>query len=348
MGNEFWSYSLPIRFRIAENEVRVYLDGEYVKSVPVLENGSFSTTLRLDLAEMNDIRVRAVDLDGNSSTFSDLKSVKVDLLPPRLELDCPSDGFFRRSEDLVLRGTVEDPSVENVEVELGERTWTLEVVENKFQANLKLENGYNSIAVRAVDSAGNVVERTLEGFYGPFPGRLDVLFGDIRPGRPRTVELTDHSFLREVEVSPGIRADNFRVGVESVPSLPKKVSRPAGTPLFYLKMVPSFSGVVDDAELTFRVEKGWVDSENISLGSMCLYESTDNGWKPLPSIFKGEDVGWYYFKSTVDEFSLFSLVGKRAEHLEEPFYRGRVFFGIMGLIVMATFAADLVFWRRDC
>jgi len=117
-------------------------------SVPVGADGTFSTTVALAEGP-NPIAVVATDDEGNRGTV--LRSVTRDTVPPSLTVSMPSEGARSRSSLVRVAGTVEvgaTLSVRNLPI--------LPDDAGGWQVDLGLPDGTHSIAVRAVDMAGNV------------------------------------------------------------------------------------------------------------------------------------------------------------------------------------------------
>ncbi len=70
-----------------------------------------------------------------------------------------------------------------------------------------------------------------------------------------------------------------------------------------------------DAEISFKVPKGWVNANNYDKNAIQLrrysyaWNNNSSQWKILQTILEGEDEKDYHYSATADGFSYFSIVG---------------------------------------
>lgn len=146
---------------ITGNEVLVKINDEEVKRVKTDALGKFEVSLEDNLNEGdNQIRVAAVNGDGEISAPSRPQSVILDTQPPELEVDQPEENsLIEDKSSVAVVGKTESPKI-TVSVN-GART--IVDLEGKFSHTLQLNEGENKIKVLAVDEVGHEtqVERTV-------------------------------------------------------------------------------------------------------------------------------------------------------------------------------------------
>ncbi|WP_156916264.1 S-layer protein domain-containing protein [Methanolobus tindarius] len=72
---------------------------------------------------------------------------------------------------------------------------------------------------------------------------------------------------------------------------------------------------VENLMVTFRVEKSWLEENNIEASTVRLYRYSDGSWNALPTSITEEDADFVYFKSQTPGFSPFAI-GSEAEVTE--------------------------------
>ena len=138
-----------------------------------LNNGSGTWTLCSGIGDwsgdvnlhhgINTIQARATDEVGNTNVTS--ITVIADFLPPELTITSHQDGANLTEANITIFGTAADDSAMVVEARLNGGAWALANGTENWQANFTLEEGQNTIAVRATDSLGHSSELEIELEY---------------------------------------------------------------------------------------------------------------------------------------------------------------------------------------
>jgi hypothetical protein len=108
----------------------------------------------------NSYQTRGIILgDPSFSLFDDSLTISADFTPPSIQITSPSDGSITNKTEIAISGTVSDvgSGVKSVEINSNPITFT----DNSFNALVKLEEGKNTVIVKAVDKAGNETTATL-------------------------------------------------------------------------------------------------------------------------------------------------------------------------------------------
>jgi hypothetical protein len=120
------------------------------------KEGSFTFTTNLKKGE-NSIAVMAKDASGNESISSELQTVIYDNEKPLLEISSPEDGknfYGSMQRQVVIEGTSEA----GVSITVNGRYAAVDD-EGGFSFATTLQEGDNNFMVKAVDKAGNEIEK---------------------------------------------------------------------------------------------------------------------------------------------------------------------------------------------
>lgn len=69
---------------------------------------------------------------------------------------------------------------------------------------------------------------------------------------------------------------------------------------------------IENAVVSFKVEKSWIQDKNIDQSSITLNMYNDMEWDPLPTSLTSEDDEYLYFTAETPGYSTFSITGKPA------------------------------------
>jgi len=114
---------------------------------------SFSETITLREGE-NTFAVEGTDENGDRGS-SDTMSVILDTTPPRVEIITPASNYLTNTTTVLVTGTVDDPAVSEVTVNVNGTVQTMTVVEGIFTGQVNLTTGPNTITALALDPLGN-------------------------------------------------------------------------------------------------------------------------------------------------------------------------------------------------
>lgn len=74
---------------------------------------------------------------------------------------------------------------------------------------------------------------------------------------------------------------------------------------------------IDNPGICFKVEKSWLQDENIGQDSIVLNRYSNKTWEQLPATLLREDSEYLYFTADVSEYSFFAVTGKSSNFPEE-------------------------------
>ena len=67
---------------------------------------------------------------------------------------------------------------------------------------------------------------------------------------------------------------------------------------------------IENAVVSFKVEKAWMQDKKIDKASITLNRYSDKKWTQLPAILSGEDTSYLYFTAKTPGYSSFAITGK--------------------------------------
>jgi len=114
---------------------------------------SFNETITLREGE-NTFAVEGTDETGDRGS-SGTMSVVLDTTAPRVGITTPANNYLTNTTTVLVTGTVDDPAVAEVTVEVNGTTQTIAVVEGSFSGQVSLIEGTNTIEALALDPLGN-------------------------------------------------------------------------------------------------------------------------------------------------------------------------------------------------
>lgn len=141
----------------AVTTANLILNGGIPVAVPV-NNGKFNYVVTL-VNGANTISVRATDEAGNTSSSATLATVTLDTTKPAVVLTSPVNNLRTNANSQTIAGTVSDPRIETVTLNLNGTTETIPVTPNigtgkgEFSVVKTLRNGVNTIEVTATNGA---------------------------------------------------------------------------------------------------------------------------------------------------------------------------------------------------
>ncbi len=142
-------------YATADSKVNLYLDDAVKDSVKASDDGSFNfSNVSLSLGT-NNIYAKSVDDKGKESLASKLLTVVYDNEKPHLTIDSPEDNKKIQGGDKKVQVSGKtDPGAEvmvnNSQVILGS--------DGKFSTNLDINEGDNTVDIKAIDTATNSTE----------------------------------------------------------------------------------------------------------------------------------------------------------------------------------------------
>ncbi|MDD4496878.1 MAG: PGF-pre-PGF domain-containing protein [Methanosarcinaceae archaeon] len=68
---------------------------------------------------------------------------------------------------------------------------------------------------------------------------------------------------------------------------------------------------LENAKISFRVNRTWINENNIELSTIALVRFSEENWNSLPTEQMGEDTEYFYFEAETPGFSPFAITGSQ-------------------------------------
>jgi len=132
----------------------VYVNDAIAGQATVNANGGFSTLVSLPIG-LNTLKAEATDGNGNVGQSSTV-SVTYDTSTVAVQITSPEDDFITQNQRVAVTGTVSDPAISKATLIVNGAESEIDVTGGQFDAIADLDEGANTIRVRAQNPAGTV------------------------------------------------------------------------------------------------------------------------------------------------------------------------------------------------
>jgi len=138
---------------------------------------------------------------------------------------------------------------------------------------------------------------------------------DIRANVPTVFRIENADLLKvtEVEIVATENIKNVEVNVDiPLPTeIPTNFVEKNKVFLAYIKITTNISSEkVSNVKIRFKVEKAWINANNIDPLKIFLYKLVNDSWVQLPTQKIGEDGNNFYYESTLTSLSIFVIAGE--------------------------------------
>ncbi|HZX48477.1 MAG TPA: carboxypeptidase regulatory-like domain-containing protein, partial [Nitrospirota bacterium] len=164
-------HQLPEMYRYEQVRVYTYDYEELPLSVVINnadavynENGFYYYSDLVLQDGFNTISIEVTNASGMTAA-RDI-TLNIDTTPPNVEILQPAAGSVVTSRELIIEGVVDDPDVESVSlINNYISSMNIPVSDGRFDANISLQPGHNSITIEASDLPGNSMNTNLDVVY---------------------------------------------------------------------------------------------------------------------------------------------------------------------------------------
>ena len=194
-----------------------------------------------------------------------------------------------------------------------------------------LKDGPHAVVVRVSDSENNQSDRTISFSVKlppmPVPIEENIPAESLRVENVPAGQQVKFTFAAEITSITLVTSENMWEAVLTLvrhenlsDTLPPFDN--AKRPYRYFEItlringVENYVGLVGFFRFEFRVEKSWVENENIT--DVRLYRLVDNSWQPVSTRFIRDDFEYRYYEAEVLGLSIFSIVGIRTVGIAIP------------------------------
>ncbi|MCC6544607.1 MAG: carboxypeptidase regulatory-like domain-containing protein [Nitrospirae bacterium] len=143
---------LPVRVLINNTDAVYNEKGFYYYSDLLLQDGL--NTISIDVTNESGITIARTII------------LNIDCTPPNVEISYPSGGSVVTSQELMIGGIVDDPTVQSVSlINNYINNMNVPVSDGRFNANIFLQPGHNNITIEASDLSGNSMSANIDIVY---------------------------------------------------------------------------------------------------------------------------------------------------------------------------------------
>ncbi|MEZ5335615.1 MAG: PGF-pre-PGF domain-containing protein [Methanolobus sp.] len=159
------------------------------------------------------------------------------------------------------------------------------------------------------ESYSNIADKEVDSFFVTTDAH--VIYGFSNVGNPiTTVEFDSKKTAGTIQATVEVLKDTSALVDEDAPGeIYQRMNIWVG------KVGYATDNNVENMIVTFRVEKSWLEDNNVPAESVSLYRYSDDVWASLSTEISREDDEYVYFDSQTPGFSPFSISGEAKESL---------------------------------
>lgn len=134
----------------------------------------------------------------------------------------------------------------------------------------------------------------------------------ISAGESDTIKFTKDVIIQEITITVKNDVQNVEISVKKGSSKPSDVTTPPGVAYTYLTITTSNinSEDISDIKIKFKIDKSWINENNIDKNSIRLYRYTTE-WSELQTSLINEDENYVYYEAISPGLSVFVISGKK-------------------------------------
>jgi len=141
-----------------------------------------------------------------------------------------------------------------------------------------------------------------------------VYASEINIDAPAVFDISETSIM-QIALSVSASMKNVVMRVRQLLDKPEEVAAPEGDVYKYLEIVAEkvTNDNITSAAITFKVEKSWIENQNIDPDTVALRRYHGGQWQDLITEKIREDDNYIYYVAITPGFSVFAVSGSRAE-----------------------------------
>ena len=221
----------------------------------------------------------------------------------------------------ISQGTTESPL--DWDISAGSSAGTCTLTVNVVSDNAGTANPSKSVTVGTSSSSTSSSSGGGGGGSGGGGGGAAAVsesktIASIKSGEAATAAFSKVAELKLYEISIEVKRDASAVKITlSGGSLPSDISPPvaagSGEVLKYIQVEKAniTDNDISRAALSFRVEKGWIETNNIDQSKVSLYRLEGKSWSRLQTVMTREDSSFAYYAAASPGLSLFAIAGEK-------------------------------------
>jgi PGF-pre-PGF domain-containing protein len=121
--------------------------------------------------------------------------------------------------------------------------------------------------------------------------------------------------ITQIAVSVVREVENVILKIRQLKDKPEEISAPEGIVHAYLEILAEklSNADISTATITFKVERSWIENQNIDETTITLYRYHAGEWQPLTTEKSWDDEEYIYFTAVTPGFSVFAIAGLEVE-----------------------------------
>ena len=174
----------------------------------------------------------------------------------------------------------------------------------------------------ALEDLEKLAKQTLEqskdfrGLITEYPPPIEVSksLPEIKPEEPVSVKI-EKVDVSKIEIKVKNKVTNVNISIQKLPRKPVEIRAiPPGKTYSYFNISAENleDKDIEKATIQFKVEKFWLDKNNIDVDTIKLnrYSESEGKWRALATVRVDEDGMYFYFEAESSGFSTFAITGE--------------------------------------
>ena len=222
----------------------------------------------------------------------------------------------------------------------------------EYQPQTDLAYSTYTIYLEVKDNSGNKATKQWSFTIISDTNIIEDTIAVILAEEPTTwINTEQENAIGSISITASTNLENVTITVNTTGIKPEEVTLPAETVYMYMVIETDATDDITNAIINFKIEKQWINTNNIDISSIKLMRYSDEGWETLETNQTGEDSIYIYFEAETAGFSTFAITG--VETVEEPeeipwilVIIGMVIAGIMAILIL-LFKSGFLYLERQ-
>ncbi|HHH79797.1 MAG TPA: PGF-pre-PGF domain-containing protein [Thermoplasmatales archaeon] len=143
------------------------------------------------------------------------------------------------------------------------------------------------------------------------PVLINLTINTITAGETKNISLKEYeTALEEIKITAADNLTDVKVNIEKLTEKPLDVAKPSEKVYAYISIETNVEQEdISSIIVSFKVEKTWIEENNIDKETIILLRYHNNEWQKLSTAIKNESVEYVYYEAEVPGLSTFAIVG---------------------------------------
>jgi len=270
--------------------------------------------------------INATDNASQSTESSTSSFTVADTSGPTITIVSPKSGSIIVDTTPTIKATYSDPSgIDSDSVTLtidGSSVTTATITSSSITYTPSTIMTYGSHTVKLVVSDSLENNRTKEWSVSieEASSISEEELGNLTSGEESGIipENSEETGINTIVFTPGTDISDVIISVAKLKEKPVDITDvPAGNTTYaylVLELTSNGSDVEEDdiesLKINFKVEKSWINDNNIDKEKVTLMRYKDGAWETLDTTYISEDDTYVYYEAEMSGFSTFAVVGQ--------------------------------------